>query len=176
MNQMWFLSEPSDSQVEFQAQFFQIHTRQVSHLHMLQVMPASCVQWVEVRCIAGQRFQVDPGAVARRQERLHLAVAMDRRTVPDHDQRSRQATLQMFQKLHHFGAREGPIIDQHQEVASGRHAADDGEMVGGDRLRQHRRLPPRGIGHPHERQQVEPGLIYEDERGAEASPLFASAG
>src|SRR5207244_3703514 len=82
----------------------------------------------------------------------------------------------MFEKLHHLGALEGPIINLHKEAALGRHTADHGEMVVGDRLHQHRRLPPRGVGRPHERQQVEPGFIYEDERGAEACPLFTRAG
>src|SRR5215208_769322 len=82
----------------------------------------------------------------------------------------------MLQKSHHLGAREGPLINLHEEAALGRHAADHGEMVVGDGLLQYRRLPPRGIGRPRERQQVEAGFIYEDERGAEAGPLFTSAG
>ena len=39
---------------------------------------------VQFRRVAGQRFQMDPGGVARRQERLHLTVAMDRRAVDHH--------------------------------------------------------------------------------------------
>src|SRR3954451_6868024 len=91
------LTYATEGQMQFLVQLFQIPTRQVPHLNLLQVSPQP-FYWVQVRCVRRQRLQVDRIA-GLRQERLHLGPPVDRRAVPDHEETIRTESAQVDEEL-----------------------------------------------------------------------------
>src|SRR3954462_14408615 len=80
-----FLSQSPDSEVEFLVQLVQISAHQVPHLDILQVVPAALVPGVQIRGITRQGLHLHQAARPRN-ELLALRPPMDRRAVPDHQQ------------------------------------------------------------------------------------------
>ena len=83
--------------MQFQVQFFQVSTCQVSHLNLLQVSPQPFHR-VQIRCVRRQRLQVDRIA-GLCQEGLHLGSSVDRRPVPDHEQPIHSKSAQVDEEL-----------------------------------------------------------------------------
>src|ERR671924_2156285 len=82
---MSFLPQATDSQMKFHMQLFQVQADYVTHLHVLEVLPRPFDR-VEVWGVGGQCLYVNLPARRPRQEFLYLGPAVDRRTIPDHQQ------------------------------------------------------------------------------------------
>lgn len=54
MDQVGLLSQPAYGEMQFQVQLLQIHTRQISHFYMFQMMPSTLVPRTQIRSIARQ--------------------------------------------------------------------------------------------------------------------------
>src|ERR1700682_6829172 len=98
MNQLRLLSKPANRQMEFQMQLLQVHARDIAHLDMLQVIPASRIPRAQVRCISRQSFQVNPLGSPTRQELGDRTPTMNPRTIPDDQQPSAALTAQRLQE------------------------------------------------------------------------------
>ena len=59
MEQLAFVSQVSDGDVEFLVKLFQIPTYQISHFHVLEISPDP-LHGVEVRRVRRQQFEMDP--------------------------------------------------------------------------------------------------------------------
>src|SRR5258708_6844331 len=104
MNQMGLLSQPSYGQMQFQVQFLQIHTRQITHFYMFQVIPPSLVPRTQVRCVTRKRFHMQRLGCPARKVFRYSAPTMNRRTIPNHQQTLPSLVPKMLQK--HHGAAE----------------------------------------------------------------------
>src|SRR4051794_18051506 len=98
MNQMRLLSQPPYGEMQFQVQLLQIHTRQIAHFNVFQVMPAPLVPRAQIRGIARQAFDVKRLRRTTRQVVRNGAPAVNRRTIPDHQQTLPRLTPQMLQE------------------------------------------------------------------------------
>jgi hypothetical protein len=89
---------------------------------------------------------------------------MDRCPIPDHEQLAWHLAEELAEKGDDRRAAERFLLHMGEELASGGDRADGREVVTAERRTQHRRLPARRICARHEWQQVEAGLIYEEDR------------
>ena len=80
-------------------QVLQVTTTRVAQLYPLEVIPDPLVG-VEIGCVAGKLFQVQPFGRPSLEKIFDLVFAMDRRAVPDHHQFARNLAQEPPQPLH----------------------------------------------------------------------------
>ena len=132
--------------MEFQVQLFQIHARQIAHLHMLQVMPPSCIQRVQVRSIAWQHFQMSPLCSAAGQPCSHSFPSMNWGTVPNDQQSSPRLAKQMFEEHHAVRTRQRLRTNQSIHLACWGEACHHRQVISGQPLVDDRRFPFGSVG------------------------------
>src|SRR5260370_38829622 len=84
--------------MEFQVQLLQIHTRQIAHLHVFQVMPTTLIPGTQVRCVSWQRLHVDRLRCAARQVYTERPPAMNTEAIPTNEQSLAGSPSNMLQK------------------------------------------------------------------------------
>ena len=98
---------------------------------------------------------------------------MDRRPVPDDQEFAGDVAQQMLEEADDVRALVGPLLHQHQQLPGRGDAADDRQMIAGQRQAQHRCLSPWGVSPDDAREQVAGGLIDPDDGSSFlVSPLF----
>lgn len=163
--------EPAHGEAEFPAQFVHVHAAAVLQFLAFEQVPQP-FRWVQVRRIGGQPLQMESLRCTGGKEVFDRLAAMDGRAVPDHEQLASHLAQQLAQEADDRWPAEGRLLDVGEEPAIGGEGADHREMVVGERRTQHRRLAHRRIGTSHEWQQIQPGLIYEED-GPVLGPGFA---
>lgn len=94
---MWFLSQATDSQVEFHIKLLQIEAHKVAHFDMLEVIPHPFSR-IEIWSIGRQLFQMNLVCTDFRDVLLDCGTAMDRRALQNHQQSSVHHTHEMLQE------------------------------------------------------------------------------
>lgn len=156
------VAEPLDGEAQLAAQLAQIGTAEVAEFDVLEVVPDPLVR-IEVRRVAGQLLQLEPRRGALREEVLDGLGAMDRRSIPDHEQLPRNLAQQMLQKLNDLRAAQRALTALDEEPPVVGQTADHGEMIARAAHPQDRRLAPRRVGAHQARQQIEARLVYPDD-------------
>ena len=99
-------------------QLLQVPAHQVSHLHILEMVPAAFVPRVEIRGVSRQRFQPDlPAHIVH--ELPDLRPAVDRRSIPNHQQPLPRHSQQVPEELDAVGPVERLPPDQRVELVIG---------------------------------------------------------
>src|SRR6266498_1591038 len=80
-----FLSQAGDGQMELLMQLLHVPTHEVTHLHVLEVVPSAFVPGIQIGGVAWQRFQPHLAAGVGH-KLLNEGSAVDRRTIPDDQQ------------------------------------------------------------------------------------------
>src|SRR5271167_851685 len=133
---------------------------------MLQMMPTSRIQWVEVGSIAGQLLQVNPPRSAAGQPFAHSFPAMNRGTVPNDQQPCPRLTQQMFEKHNAVCTRQRFRTNQSIHFACWRKACHHRQMITGQPLVEHRCFTFRSVGFDLAWQQVEPRFVDKNQGSA----------
>jgi hypothetical protein len=149
---MSFLPQATDSQMKFHMQLFQVQADYVTHLHVLEVLPRPFDR-VEVRGIGGHCLHVNLPARRPRQEFLYLGPAVDRRTIPDHQQPLPRQAEEMPEERHAVQAVQRLLAHQRVHLALRGQAAHDGEVVPALPLMDDWRQSCGSIGLNHSRQE-----------------------
>src|ERR1044072_1487355 len=140
-------------------QLLHVHTREVGHLHILQMVPTSLVQWAEIRSIAWQRLQVNSFRAFLCQVLADCSPAVNRRSIPDHQQLLTRLYEQVFQKDHALRTRQRLAANQRIQLSRWRYSGHDRQMVARQLLVDDRSFPSRAIRADHAWQQVERRFI-----------------
>lgn len=156
-------AEPTDGQSEFPGEFIEIVAAPVPQLDPLEQIPDALIG-VELRGVAGQAFQVQPLRCTGGEEVLDRLTVMDRRTVPDHQQLAPHVPQQLAEEGDDRRPAERLPLDVGEQPPVRRDGADHGEVVARERDAQDGSLTAWGIGARDERQQIEGGLVYEEDR------------
>src|SRR5258708_4456146 len=109
-------------------QFLQVQTDEISHLHMLQVLPR-LFDWIEVRRIGRKSLHVNAATVLARNEFRDQNTAMDRRAIPYHQQAAAKVTHEVFEEFDDMHAVERLLSYQTVEPGFASDAAHDRQMV-----------------------------------------------
>ena len=104
--QLRLLPQAANGEVKFQMQLLHVHTREVGHFDILQVVPASLIQRAQVRSVAGQCLQMDSLRAFCRQEFANGTPAVNRRPIPDHQQFCARLYEQVLQEDHALRTRQ----------------------------------------------------------------------
>src|SRR5438128_2642119 len=155
---MRFLSQSMQSEVECLVQFFNIQANQIAHLHILQVVPASFVPRVQIGSVARQGLDPHP-AIRRSDEVLDFGPAMDRRSVPDHQQALAGHTQQVLQECNAVQAVQRPLPSKSVHLPARRHPAHDRQVVARLLVANNRRLTLGSIRPNDPRQKVKPRFV-----------------
>ena len=165
------VAEPGDGEAEPGLQLGEAVADDIAQFDMLEVPPDAFIR-IQLRRLPWQPFERHPLAQVGRQEVLHRLRAVNRRPVPDHQQRPVEVAQQMAEELDARRTAKRSLPHLHQEPPGAGDAADHGEVVPRQGGVQDRRLAARGVGAHDGRQLVEAGLIYPDD-GASLFPGFA---
>ena len=155
--------ESLHGQVQLDAQLVQIRAAEVAEFDVLEIVPDALIR-VEIRCVAGQLLQVETRGGPLGEEVFDRLGPMDRRAVPDHQERPREVAQQVSQEADNRRAPESlsPLLDQ--QPARVRQGADDREVIVGTGHAQEGRLAAGRVGAHQARQQIEAGFVYPDNR------------
>src|SRR5919204_5253031 len=152
----------------------QIPTTQVAQLHIFEVLPYS-LHGIQLRGIAGQRFQVDSCSTAIGQEGLDLSRPMDRGAIPNDQQSLCHMAPQMLQEVPAFFPSQGRLADQGIQATHGRDGTHHRQMIAGDERPQHWSLTTRRISAYHSRQQIEAAFVHKYQGTPLPKRLFFSS-
>ena len=128
------VAEASGGQTEVLVELIQIGTAHVPQFDAFEVSPDTLIR-VEIRGVARQLLKAQSFGSTLGQEVFDGLTAMDRRTIPEHQQLARHLSQQVPQEEHHLWIAEGVILDLQQQAAAGLDAADDRQMVTRERER-----------------------------------------
>jgi hypothetical protein len=119
-NQLRLLPQAANGEVKFQMQLFHVHAREVGHLDILQVAPTSLIQRAQIRSVAGQRLQVYWLRACLRQELAYCSPAVNRRSIPDHQQLLARLHEQVLQEDNAFRTRQRFATNQRIQLSDWR--------------------------------------------------------
>ncbi len=153
-------AQATDGEAEFPPQLIHVLAAPVLQFASLQEIPDTLVG-VEVGRGGGQALEVQALGRARREEVLDRLAVMNRRTVPDHQQLAAHLAHQLAEEGHDRRPADGLVLHMGTHPSVRGHGADHRAMVVRQRGAQDRRLSHGGGGTGDERQQREPGLVYE---------------
>lgn len=130
---------------------------------------------IQLRRIAGEGLQ--PQARNASQERANHRPAMNRAVVPEDDDRAPQMTQERAEERADVGRPDIGGLELEVEATAlalraEREGRDDGHAVVALPVTEQWRLAPRGPGPPDRGDQEEPGLVDEDEVGAQPRGVF----
>lgn len=169
------VAEPSGGQAQCSVQMAQGGTAQIPQLDPFQVVPDALIG-IQIRRVAWQDLKLEACRATGRQERLHRLAMMDGSTVPDHQQLARDVTQQVLQEPNHLRTPNRTLVDHQEQAVVQGDAADDRQVVAGQRHAQDGRLRPWRVAADHRRQQIEAGLVYPDDALTGALRPLLSAG
>src|SRR5215471_17493815 len=130
---------------------------------------------IQLRGIAGQRFQVDSFSPAIGQEGLDLSRPMDRGAIPNDQQSLCHMAPQMLQELPACFPSQGRLPDQGIQATRGGDGPHHRQMSAGQERPQHWRLTARRIGAYHSRQQIEAAFVHKYQGPPLPTRLFFSS-
>ena len=160
-NHSGFVAQTRYGLTQFATQFVKGRAAQVFHFDIFQVVPDTFVG-IQVRGIAGQAFQMDAPGGTLFQKVLDGLTVMGGQTIPDDEQRTRNAAQQVPQKAHNGGSLEGAVLDHQIQFPIGRDRADGRQVIAGQGHAQQGRLASGRI-RPYPRwQQVEARFVDKD--------------
>src|SRR6266404_9273811 len=166
MNQLVLLSQPSYGQVQFQVQLLQVHTREITHFYIFQMMPSALVPRTQIWCVTRQCFYMQRLGCAAREVFGDSAPTMNRRTIPNHQQAFSGLAPQMLQKHHGVLTRKRFRTNQRVHLPRWSKTGHDGQMISGQPLVNHRRLAFWSVGLDHPRHQIEARFVHKNQGAA----------
>ncbi len=177
VNQMRLLSQSSCGQMQFQVQLFQIHTRQITHFNMFQVVPPSLIPRTQIRCVTRQRFYMKRFRCTACEVFGDSAPTMNRRTIPNHQRALPGLTTEMLQKHHSVLARKCFRTNQRVHLPRRSKTAHDGQMVSGQPFVDYRRFSVWAVGLHDPRHQIKARFVHKNQGSAfpHCFPLPSSA-
>src|SRR4051794_30259639 len=104
------VAKSSGSQAQVLLQVIQVGAAHVPQLHVLEVRPDAFV-WVEVRRVARQLLKAESLGRTLGQKGLDRSAAMNRRTLPDHQQLAWYMSQQMLQEVDDLRTAERVVLD-----------------------------------------------------------------
>lgn len=161
--EMRLLAQSLTGGAELGAQRDEVGAAEVGQFQVLEQAPDPFLR-VEVWRAARELFEVNPRRGPGAEELLHRPTAVDRRAVPDDEQRAGGVIHQMPQEVDHLDAAYRVVVHPELELRLQADGADDGEVVVREPVHEDRRLAYRHVGARDRRQEVEPALIDEEDR------------
>src|SRR6266511_1621560 len=101
----------------------QVGAADVTQFHVLEVCPDALVR-VQIGSVARQLLEAQSFGYTLGQEVFDGLTAMNRRTVPDHQQLARNVSQQMLEEADHLGATERVVLDAEQQSTARGDATD----------------------------------------------------
>ena len=101
---------------------------------------------------------------------------MGRIAIPNHQQTTWDHALQLSKKGDYFCTGNRMLVSFHEQPALRGDRPDQREMFVRKKLLQNGRLTTRGVGTDHDRQQINPRFVYEDDGPPFCFGLFFSSG
>jgi hypothetical protein len=143
-----FVAEASGCEAQMLLEVVQIRTAHVTQFDVLEVRPNALV-WVEIGRVARQLLQSQAFGRTLGQEVFDWLPTMNRRTVPDHQQLAGDMFQQMLKEANHLGAAKRVVLHAQQQLPARGDAADDRQMITGERKAQRRWVPAWGQAADH---------------------------
>ena len=103
------VAETSGSHAQVPLQVIQVRAAHVPQFHVFEVRPDAFV-WVQVGCIARQLLESQALGRTLGQKGLDRSAAMNRRTVPDHQQLAWNVSQQMLEEVDYLRTAERVIL------------------------------------------------------------------
>src|SRR2546423_2387072 len=153
----------------------QVRATQVSHLDMFEMLPYAFI-WVQIGRISWQLLQMDKMRSPIRQKRFDLVAAMNRRTIPHHQQLASNHPSHVTQERDALDARQWTPTSQRKELTARRNPAHHRQMIARHKRVQHWRHTTWRISSDHCGQQVEARFINKDRRLLLAPRFFFKSG
>ena len=135
----------------------------ITEFDILQVVPQA-IDWIEVGCVAGQAFQLEPRGGTLSQEGPHSLAPVRRQAIPEDQELARNLAEQVLQEAGDAVPVEGLALHLRVDLAGLSERPNDRIVVTGEPTAQDWRLPPWRIGPDNTGQQVERCLIYPEDR------------
>ena len=149
----------------------QIHTTDVAQLNVLEMLPGSFV-WIKIGRISRQPFQMNVFSRSISQICFDLASAMNRRSVPDHQQLVIRSCAQTLQEVNTVCCSHRIISHHGKQLPLWRNGTHHRDMVAGLIDTQNRRTANRRIGSDRRGQQVETRFIHKSQGSVLKSRSF----
>jgi hypothetical protein len=172
---MPLVAEALDRQAQFEAQFREIVTADITQFAVLEIVPDSFVR-IQFGRVAGELLEVQPRGSPLRQEVAYDLRAVDRGSIPNDQQLAGLVAQQVLQEADDIRTAERTLLHLQEQPSGVGEPADRGQMVMGERRVQQGRLAPRSVGADDAGQRVEGRLVYPDERALLALSFAFSAG
>ena len=119
-----FVAETSGGETQVLLEVVQIRAAHVTELHVLEVRPDAFVR-IEIGSVARQLLQSQSLGRTEGKEGFDGLTAMNRRTVPDHQQLARDMSQQVLEETDDLGTAERVVLDAQQQLATRGNATDD---------------------------------------------------
>src|SRR5262249_30388627 len=155
--------EAADGEAELPAQLVEVMAAAVRKLAVFEQLPHALVR-IELRRVRGQALQLQPPRGAGPEEVFDGLTAVNRCTIPDHEELAPHVPQQLPEEGDDRWPAERLHLHMGEEATSWGEGADRGEVVMREWRPQHRRLAHRGVGAGHEGEQIEARLVYEEDR------------
>jgi hypothetical protein len=136
---MSLAAETSGCQAQMLLEISQVRAAHVPEFHILEVSPDALIR-VKSGGVARQLLEAQAPGRTLGQEFFDGLTAMNRRTVPDHQQLAGDVSQQMLEEADHLGAIERVVLHAQQQSAARGDAADGGQVVTGEREAQRWRV------------------------------------
>src|ERR1043166_2110276 len=117
VDDMPFMAETGGCQAQVLLEVVQVGAAHVTELHILEVRPDALIR-VEIGSVAWQLLEAQALSCTLGQEFFDGLPAMNRRTVPDHQQLAGDASQQMLEETDDLGTAERVVLDAQQQLAT----------------------------------------------------------
>lgn len=154
--------QSTDRTLHLPAQLVQVLAAAVLQFDPLQQIPDSLVG-VELRRVAGQLFQVESPGRPSGEEVLHRLAPVNRRAVPDDQELPAHSAQELPEKGYDRRTPHCRLLDMGEQPARRGDGTDSREVVVRQRRTQDRRLATWRVRAGREGQQIEAGLVYEED-------------
>jgi len=122
---MPLVAKASGCQAQVLLKVIEVRAADIPQLHAFEVRPDALVG-IEIGSVARQLLQQQSLGCTLGQEFLDGLAAVDRRTVPDHQQLVRDMSHQVLEEADHLGATERVVLDAQQQATAQGDATYDG--------------------------------------------------
>jgi hypothetical protein len=160
------MSQPFFGTAQLSLNVLDVKTTNILEFDPLEQVPNTFLR-IQLRRISRQLFEMNALGTSFAQEVFDGLTAMNRSSVPDHQQVSGDLTGQQLQEANHIGALVRMILHLHKRPAFWSNTAHRREVITGQLESEHRRLTHGSIGVDGHGKQIKSRLIYKDD-----GPLF----